>query len=67
MKTALTALFTVDSYCATLCWSFVFLSWGMPYLSGSWARVFVTSSLAAASRTVAHAPSLGASRKVLFL
>lgn len=67
MKTARTASFTVPSYWATFCWSFFFLSCGMPYFSGSWARALVTSSLAAASRSVPHAPSLAASKKVLFL
>jgi len=67
VKTALRESFTVPSYWASFCWSFFFLSWGMPYFSGSWARALVTSSLAAASRSVSHAPSLAASRKVLFL
>lgn len=39
----------------------------MPYLSGSSARDRATSSLAAASRNVSHAPSLETSKKVLFL
>ena len=67
MKTALTASFTVASYCATFCCSFFFLSWGIPYFSGSFARSLATSSLAAVSRSVSHAPCLAASKKVLFL
>ena len=67
VNTALTASFTVASYVATFCWSFFFLSWGIPYFSGSSARALATSSLAAASRSVSHAWSLAARRNVLFL
>ena len=65
VNTALTASFTVVSYVATFCWSFFFLSWGIPYFSGSSARALATSSLAAASRSVSHAWSLAARRNVL--
>lgn len=39
----------------------------MPYFSGSSVRALATSSLAAASRSVSHAPFLAANKKVLFL
>jgi len=64
---ARTASFTAVSYWATFCCRLFFLSWGIPYFSGSSARVLATSSLAAVSRRFSHAPSLATRRKVLFL
>jgi len=67
VKEALIASFTVASYWATFCWRFFFLSWGIPYFSGSSARALATSSLATESWSASHEPSLAASKKVLFL
>lgn len=67
MKTALTSLLIVASYWATFCSSFFFFSCGIPYFSGSFARSLATSSRAAVSLRVSHAPSLATRRKMLFL
>jgi hypothetical protein len=64
---ALTASFTVASYWSTFCWRLFFLSWGMPYFSGSSVSAQATSSLAAESLRFSHEPSLAARRKTLFL
>jgi hypothetical protein len=64
---ALTASFTVASYVVTFCWRFFFLSWGMPYFSGSSASDLATSRRAAESLRFSHVPFLAARRKVLFL